>query len=575
MMVPALQFLNVPGAVALGALVSLFPLVILLYFLKLKRQRQVVSSTYLWRKSIEDLRVNAPFQRIRKNLLLLLQLLILAAALFAWLRPAMLTTQTGGVYRLVLIDTSASMNARDVDGRDRLSAAKAQARELIDGLITTTKKQTDFMAICSFNERVSLETPFTFDRSRLHAAVDRIKPTFRATDFSDAAKLVNSLLGDKGASELYIISDGRFEAPTFGGGNSAFHEREASVDMSEYEDEELAEDVLDALRRSRLIHTIKVLTAGRVIFIPVGTRSRNVGLTGLDVLADPADPKILRLQVRFKNFDKEERKVPLNIYFDDDLIDNVEVTLPAGKEYTNSIFELEGGGEGLITAVLDFEDDLKDDNVASTVLTKARPIRVLLVSKPDWIMRKILNADDRVVYDTMDPIVFAARTADNIEYDVVIVNGAQPEGFAGPQESTLYVNCVPPTEEGFNVAGTEKYPQIFPPDTTHFVMRAVNMDTVMIAEGMKIEPPRDAHSLLESTAGPLIICRSEGQRRVLVVGFNIYQSNWPTNISFPIFFPNSLRWLAGAETDIADLKFRAGQAVLLPSDFRGNDEVTV
>ena len=59
----------------------------LLYFLKLKRQPLEVPSTYLWHKSIEDLHVNSIWQRLRQNLLLFLQLLLVASAILALLRP--------------------------------------------------------------------------------------------------------------------------------------------------------------------------------------------------------------------------------------------------------------------------------------------------------------------------------------------------------------------------------------------------------------------------------------------------------------------------------------------------------
>ena len=44
-------------------ILAFIPALIALYFLKLKRQERVVSSTLLWRRSLEELHVNAPFPR--------------------------------------------------------------------------------------------------------------------------------------------------------------------------------------------------------------------------------------------------------------------------------------------------------------------------------------------------------------------------------------------------------------------------------------------------------------------------------------------------------------------------------
>ena len=63
------------------------PAIFALYFLKLKRQPLEVPSTYLWTKVIEDLHVNSLWQRLRRNLLLALQLLLVGLAILALLRP--------------------------------------------------------------------------------------------------------------------------------------------------------------------------------------------------------------------------------------------------------------------------------------------------------------------------------------------------------------------------------------------------------------------------------------------------------------------------------------------------------
>ena len=115
-------FLN-PLMAAVAAAIAI-PALLVLYFLKLRRREQAVSSTLLWKKAIQDLQVNAPFQRLRRNLLLFLQLLLLALLLLALSRPVSQYAPGAGKMTVVLIDRSASMSAVEPDGRTRLEEAK-------------------------------------------------------------------------------------------------------------------------------------------------------------------------------------------------------------------------------------------------------------------------------------------------------------------------------------------------------------------------------------------------------------------------------------------------------------------
>src|SRR6187402_2026678 len=109
-MLPAFSSLSSAWLFAL-----LVPLVVF-YFLKLKRPRIDIPSLVLWRQVMSDQRVNSPFQRFKRNILLLLQILILALLALAAMQP-FLRREAARTPRLpILIDVSASMAALDREG---------------------------------------------------------------------------------------------------------------------------------------------------------------------------------------------------------------------------------------------------------------------------------------------------------------------------------------------------------------------------------------------------------------------------------------------------------------------------
>jgi len=71
------------------ALVGLafLPVVLAMYLLKLRRDEQVVPSTLLWKRLLTDVEANAPWQKLRRSLLLLLQLLLVALLAILAARP--------------------------------------------------------------------------------------------------------------------------------------------------------------------------------------------------------------------------------------------------------------------------------------------------------------------------------------------------------------------------------------------------------------------------------------------------------------------------------------------------------
>src|SRR5260221_11955685 len=117
----------------LGMLVPICGLIVVMYILKLRRKDVVVASTFLWRQVIRDVQANAPFQKLRKNLLLFLQLLAAALLALAITRPFWRSKGVGGRSVVIVVDTSASMSATDVKP-NRLELAKRKALDIANGM---------------------------------------------------------------------------------------------------------------------------------------------------------------------------------------------------------------------------------------------------------------------------------------------------------------------------------------------------------------------------------------------------------------------------------------------------------
>src|SRR5258705_13692627 len=108
------------------AFAAAIPVVIVFYLLKRKRVVKLVSSTLLWQKFLAETQASAPFQKLRHNWLLILQILLLVLAVLALARPYFSGKTEGGRTLVVILDVSASMQATD-ESPSRFEKARADA----------------------------------------------------------------------------------------------------------------------------------------------------------------------------------------------------------------------------------------------------------------------------------------------------------------------------------------------------------------------------------------------------------------------------------------------------------------
>src|SRR5690625_3540459 len=177
-------------------LLAAIPLVIALHFLRNRRRHQLVSALFLWQVASDQANVR---RRFALWWLLLLQILALAALAFALAQPVLLGQSVPD--RVIIIDASASMAARDPEGV-RLTRAVAAAAELIEpgGRLALVRAGLDATVLL----------PLTADTGSLSAALAGLQAADAEVDLDRALELASSLAPE---GEIHLFTDKEPPAP--------------------------------------------------------------------------------------------------------------------------------------------------------------------------------------------------------------------------------------------------------------------------------------------------------------------------------------------------------------------------
>jgi hypothetical protein len=579
-----------------GLLLLLVPLLlVLLYFLKLKRKPLQVPSTYLWRKSIDDLHVNSLFQWLRDNVLLLVQLLIALILIYAVMAFQVHGRSSSGKHYILLIDSSASMAVTDVQP-SRLEEAKQQALNEIDA-----HADGDSGMVIEFNSRASILQPYTVDKGLLRAAVALIKQTQRPTRIEEALALADSLANplrstddaavrpsnedpaqartyvpaEGIAAEVHLFSDGRFpDVATFAAGN---------LHLNYHRVGKPGADAVD-----------------------------NVGIVTLNAVRDDQDPSRLQVFARVLNFRKGPAEVTVELEWrvagrNDFNLREQALTLPgrtlAAGNPDKGEPPADTPGEGVVTFDLTDVDDSANvvlharlkghrdqfalDDEAWLVVGVVRKARVLIVTEGNEILSDFFDLDAtakvaQVSYlkpaDLKDEAKYR-RPAHDGAFDLVIFDRCAPESEDGlPLGNTFFIDAVPPPWKRAEMKPLA-HTQIRNPASTHPLMQNLTaLDEIAFSEAFLFDlkdarvPPRTPR-LLETdreTAVLFVLARRSFQDLVmtfpLVNAKGQWATTWNLKLSFPVFLRNVLYTLGNVSDAAAEENVQPGQVKTLRPD---------
>jgi len=483
----------------LGLLLGLLagPLVAL-YFLKLRRRRVKVPSVLLWQAFERTERLATPFERFRRNLLLLLQLLVLALIVLAFARPY-LETQVSVTRSVILVlDDSASMGATDVRP-NRLGAAVDSARELVSNL-----GPGDEAMLIVAGPHTEVRVPFTRDVSRLDAELAQMEVTEAEGTLREGLQLALSMARSRPGVEVVVFSDG-------GGGGLG-----------------------------------DLPTGGATVrYVPVGRDSVNAAILALDLRRSPTSDLDRQLFVTVQSFGRAEVAGTVEVYVDDELVGLRNESLVPDTP-VHLVFDLPSSADGILRVHLDTPGDLLEtDDTAWLVVSPLALRRVLLVGG-DALTARALASDPRVRLTRVPAGAVPSDVLDQADA-VIFASGTVPADLAGRNYAVLGPLDGSPVRFGEEVPT----PEVLGWQRTHPVARFVEWGDVIVARSRAVTDTGGLEPIVDGDGGPLVLAGQIGGGRVMQLAFEPLESDLLLRVAWPVTLLNTVGWMtegsAGAE----------------------------
>jgi hypothetical protein len=369
------------------------------------------------------------------------------------------------------------------------------------------------MVILQAGANTEVKQSATSEKAALRRALNACVCSDGPTRLIPALRMAESLVRDQRKAEIHLFSDG------------------AVPELNEFENKALP-----------------------LIYHRIGKAANNVGITALDVRANPEDAKQRAIYASLSNFSTNPVQTEVELLLEDRLIETRPLNLAEGKA-TPLVFKATQTRDSVFTLRLTSKDDLAADDRASIVSLMPKPVNVLLVSRANRLLEKAFRAVPNVELSTATDLTDRAAG-----FDFVVLDDVTPTVW--PEGNVLAIHVVN-TNWIQNVTPVES-PAIVDWRASHPLLRYSGFDNVQVMQSLTAKTPNWAVSLADAPQAPLILAGELGRQRIIWIGFDILESNWPLRVSFPIFIANAVEWLNPANAKGGQLLIKAGDAFRIP-----------
>ncbi len=484
-----MQFLNPTALLSL----VLIPVLIFIHNLKPRRRHVDITNLFLWEETFEEQSSGFRIQEIIiRNLPLALQIFIVLLASLALSEPVLLYHSQQAGNAVLIMDTSASMKTRTSSGT-RFDKARNEALRLVKALPARNK-----MLIINAGREPAIKTNFTDDKNQLREAVKDIKPNDVKGEMEKAILLALSFIDHTEDDSIYLITDG--------------------ADSN---------------------YTNLIKTYGMVKPIIVTGGEKNVGITNFNFRqgADFGDQYEIMLVI--KNYNPDPVKFPYSLSLEDTtLLKDIVELKPFEKRLF--FFPYTGLISGRVRISIDIDDDFSTDNTAWSVLNPSKDTWILLVSKGNYFLEKLLKSYPNFMVNSIKEIIPSSWKEQVLQHDIIILDQVSfPEVKKG---NFLLLNSFSPSIPVVKT-GQIEWPEILDWNKKNPLLNGVDLRDIAIKNASRIKTDSAFKPIVETNQTGLMVVYQEKGLRAVFLGFDIKESNLPLKVAFPVMMSNIFQFL--------------------------------
>ena len=493
-----------------------------MYLLKQKAVPHPFSSLFLWKEMYRNTEADTPWEKLKKNLLLFLQIITVIALVIALMAPYVRSRSTNSGHVILVIDNSAGMNALYDEKNTRLEVAINEACDYIEKAASGTS-----VSIIASNSDAVLLLSDSSDKALAQKRLRSIEPTNYMGSCEAGTEMVRSMALQWDSCQVIYYTDSMLSANSAGNGSFI-------VDVySDY---------------------------GNAYIEYVGHGTTSDGK--LTVLA------------KITNDTKEPLTQDINLYGDGSIIDvHTGTNIPAGTSSVIYFENIDFGGSSICVEINGLSDALVTDNRSYDIISDIQKCETLLMTNQNIYLEKAVGIIDGVNLTKSDDTDAFLTLSDRSKYDLFIFDGILPTALPD-NGNIILVNAFDhilftPSEEltGVRVKANDS-------KLTGYLS---GLD-FGVSKARAIVCPSWAESFLSTTVDGEEYCLgcygSIGGRTICFIGFDFHDSDLPLMMEFPILIYNIITECAGTGM-LQSLNISTGGSVKVNGDISGDVPVVV